>query len=136
MTLKNKSLLEKLTSLSFARFLVSGGVNTVLTYGTYLLLLKLFSYKIAYTISYLGGILLAFVLSRYFVFKSHRGAKSVILFPFIYVIQYVLSIVIIWTWVEKLGLNAAIAPLISITLTIPVTFLLSKILFSNKKECH
>lgn len=136
MTLENKSLLEKLTSFSFTRFLVSGGVNTVLTYGVYLLLLKILSYKIAYTISYLAGILLAFVLSRYFVFKSHGGAKSAILFPFIYLIQYALSIAIIWTWVEKLGLNAAIAPLISIILTIPVTFTLSKTLFSTKKERH
>ncbi|PMU87010.1 MULTISPECIES: GtrA family protein [unclassified Pseudomonas] len=133
MILKNKSLLKKLTSFSFARFLVSGGVNTVLTYGAYLLLLKNFSYKTAYTISYLAGILLAFGLSRYFVFKSHRGAKSAILFPFIYVIQYVLSFIIIWMWVEKLRFNIAIAPLISIILTIPVTFILSKTLFSTKK---
>ncbi|WP_050483065.1 GtrA family protein [Pseudomonas sp. Ant30-3] len=133
MTLKNNGLLKRLTGFSFARFLVSGGVNTVLTYGAYLLLLKMFSYKIAYTISYLAGILLAFTLNRYFVFKSHQGAKSALLFPFIYVIQYVLSIVIIWAWVEKFGLNIAAAPLISIILTIPVTFILSRMLFATKK---
>lgn len=134
MSLKNNSFLKKLASFSFARFLVSGGVNTALTYGAYLLLLNAFSYKIAYTASYVAGILLAFVLNRYFVFKSHKGVTSAIFLPFIYLIQYALSVVIIWAWVESFGFNVALAPLISTLLTIPVTFTLSRFLFSANKK--
>ncbi|MBC3949219.1 GtrA family protein [Pseudomonas sp. DOAB1069] len=112
---------------------MSGGVNTAVTYLVYLLMLQMFSYAVAYSIAYGFGILLAFVLNRYFVFQSHRGAKAAILFPFIYLIQYLASLMIIWLWVEKLDLNAMLAPLASIILTIPITYSLSKLLFSPKK---
>lgn len=134
MTLKSNSFLKKLTGFSFARFLVSGGANTALTYAAYLLLLNVFSYKVAYTTSYVTGILLAFVLNRYYVFKSHRGATSAIFLPLIYLIQYALSVVIIWAWVENFGFNVLLAPLISTLLTIPVTFTLSRLLFSQKED--
>ncbi len=132
--MRTKDLFEKLTTFSFTRFLVSGGVNTLLTYGAYLLLLNAFSYRVAYTISYVAGIVLAFVLSRYFVFKSHRGAKSAVLFPLIYVIQYLLSMVIIWVWVDKIGLPTYLAPLTAILITVPITYLLSKALFTRPDE--
>lgn len=123
-------MIKKLVSFSFARFLVSGGVNTAVTYVAYLLLLKEFSYTVAFSIAYAMGILLAFVMSRYFVFQSHRGATSAILFPFIYAIQYVISLCVIWLWVEKIGFYASLAPLASIVITIPITYVLSKVLFS------
>ncbi|KPB76666.1 Uncharacterized protein AC505_3218 [Pseudomonas syringae pv. maculicola] len=116
----------------FARFLMSGGFNTALTYGIYLVLLMFLSYKISYTISYVTGILLAYVLNRFFVFKSHQGLRSVVLLPLIYAIQYGLSLVILWCWVEKLQLDERLAPLAAIFLTLPVTFILSKFAFSAK----
>ncbi|KPB88709.1 Uncharacterized protein AC502_4321 [Pseudomonas syringae pv. maculicola] len=116
----------------FARFLMSGGFNTALTYGIYLVLLMFLSYKISYTISYATGILLAYVLNRFFVFKSHQGLRSVVLLPLIYAIQYGLSLVILWCWVEKLQLDERLAPLAAIFLTLPVTFILSKFAFSAK----
>lgn len=112
---------------------MSGGVNTVVTYLVYLLLLQIFSYTVAYSIAYAFGILLAFILNRYFVFQTSRGAKAAFLFPFIYLIQYLTSLLIIWLWVEKLDLNVMLAPLASIILTIPITYSLSKLLFSPKK---
>lgn len=126
-------IFRKLSQLSFLRFLMSGGVNTAVTYLVYLLLLQIFSYTVAYSIAYGFGILLAFILNRYFVFQTHRSAKAAILFPFIYLIQYLTSLIIIWLWVEKLDLDAMLAPLASIIVTIPITFTLSKLLFSPKK---
>lgn len=111
---------------------MSGGFNTALTYGIYLVLLMFLSYKISYTISYATGILLAYVLNRFFVFKSHQGLRSVVLLPLIYAIQYGLSLVILWCWVEKLQLDERLAPLAAIFLTLPVTFILSKFAFSAK----
>ncbi|POD74571.1 hypothetical protein BKM17_17425 [Pseudomonas syringae group genomosp. 3] len=127
---------SKFLKQDFARFLMSGGFNTALTYGIYLVLLMFLSYNISYTISYVTGILLAYVLNRFFVFKSHQGLRSVILLPLIYAIQYGLSLVILWCWVEKLQFDERLAPLAAIALTLPVTFSLSKLAFSRKDECQ
>ncbi|KPW19740.1 GtrA family protein [Pseudomonas cannabina] len=125
---------SKFLKQDFARFLMSGGFNTALTYGIYLVLLMFLSYKISYTISYVTGILLAYVLNRFFVFKSHQGLRSVVLLPLIYAIQYCLSLVILWCWVEKLQFDERLAPLAAIALTLPVTFTLSKLAFAAKDE--
>lgn len=128
--------LSKFLKLDFARFLVSGGFNTALTYGTYLILLLVLPYKSSYTISYLTGILLAYILNRFFVFKSHRGLQSALLLPLIYGLQYILSMLILWCWVEKLELNEKVAPLAAIALTLPITFIFSRLAFSRKTNAR
>lgn len=126
-----KRAAAKILQVDFARFLVSGGFNTLVTYGIYLLLLNVLSYKTSYTVAYVAGIVLAYSLNRYFVFKSHQGIKSVALFPLVYLAQYLTSLLILWVWVEKLGLDSRIAPLIAIAITVPMTFVLSRYVFST-----
>ncbi|WCM53073.1 GtrA family protein [Pseudomonas sp. WJP1] len=124
--------LSRILRLEIARFLLSGGLNTALTYGIYLLVLLFLPYKTSYTISYISGIGIAYALNRFFVFKGHQGIKSIAFLPFIYLIQYLFSLLIVWVWVEKLGYDQRVAPLIAITITIPLTFILSKMIFSKK----
>ncbi|MEE4676796.1 GtrA family protein [Pseudomonas alliivorans] len=128
--------ISKFLKQDFARFLMSGGFNTALTYGLYLVLLTFLSYNVSYTLSYLTGMLLAYTLNRFFVFKSHQGMRSIILLPLIYLVQYCLSLAILWCWVEKLELDARLAPLVAIALTLPVTFVLSKLAFSSKPKSN
>ncbi|MDR7281987.1 putative flippase GtrA [Pseudomonas corrugata] len=96
------------------------------------MILLFLPYKISYTISYIFGIGIAYALNRVFVFKGHQGIKSVALLPLVYLIQYLFSLLIVWVWVEKLGYDQRVAPLIAIMTTIPVTFMLSKLIFSKK----
>lgn len=121
--------LPRFARSSFFRFLISGGLNTVLTYALYLLLILFISYQWAYTIVYLLGICLAFVLNRAYVFKSNRGWFSLALFPLIYMLQYLLGISILWGLVERLGISQALAPPLVIVVTIPATYLLSRLVF-------
>ena len=116
---------------SFLRFLISGGINTAVTYTAYLSLLKIAGYKTAFTLAYVFGIALAFAINRLFVFQTHRGWRSVIMFPFVYLIQYLASISIVWLWVEKLYLPKEVAPLTAIVVTIPLTFVLSRLVFGR-----
>jgi len=122
---------SRLLKQDFAKFLISGGFNTALTYGVYLLLLMFLPYTASYTISYITGIALAYLLNRFFVFKSHQGIKSVALLPLVYLIQYMVSMLILWCWVEKLGFADRLAPLAAIIITIPITYMLSKFVFSK-----
>lgn len=117
---------------SFVRFLISGGVNTGATYAAYLGLLQITGYKIAFTAAYVLGIVLAFTFNRLFVFQTHRGWRSVIMFPFVYLVQYLASILIVWLWVEKMRLPTKLAPLSAIVATIPLTFLLSRLVFGRR----
>ncbi|HDS1791524.1 GtrA-like protein [compost metagenome] len=128
----NNSVISKLLNLDIARFLMSGGFNTALTYGMYLGLLTFLSYQLSYTLSYVAGIVLAYLLNRFFVFKSHQGVKSAVMLPLIYLVQYLLSVLILWVWVERFQLDSRLAPLVAIVLTLPVTFLLSRFAFKKR----
>jgi len=100
----------------------------------YLLLLQFMGYKPAYTVAYIFGIVLGFLLNRLFVFQAHRGWRSLVLYPFVYLAQYLVSLAIVWAWVERLHMPASIAPLFAIVITIPLTYVLSRIVFGKRAE--
>lgn len=131
-------MLERVRKLvkesSFVRFLLSGGLNTAATYAAYLLLLQVTTYKVAYTIAYALGIVIAFVVNRVFVFQTHRGWRSLVMFPFVYAAQYSVSLAVVWAWVERLGFPATFAPLVAILVTVPLTFVLSRFVFGARAQ--
>ena len=107
------------------RFLASGAFNTLLTYALYLLALRFMAPGLAYTLVYMLGIALAYVLNRGFVFRGHAGWRSALAMPAIYLVQYLLSLGVISLWVW-MGLPAGLAPLPAIALCMPVTYVLTK----------
>ena len=125
------TLRQLVASSSFVRFLISGGINTICTYAAYLTLLRFVAYQVAYTIAYVFGIVLAFLINRLFVFKTHRGWRSMVLFPFVYLAQYLASLAVLWVWVEHLHLWKEAAPLVAVLITVPLTFLLSRMVFGR-----
>jgi putative flippase GtrA len=116
------------------KFLLSGGINTVATYLLYLALLPSFGYRISYTVAYIAGVVLSFILNRRFVFKTHQGLRSVLLFPLVYVVQYLSNFFVVWAWVEVLKLPAILAPLAAICLTIPLTYILMRWVFQQRGD--
>ncbi|WP_291387534.1 MULTISPECIES: GtrA family protein [Achromobacter] len=129
-----RSFIEKWTQFKFSRFLVSGAFNTAATYLIYLILLRIFSYQVSYSIAYALGIILAYVLNRIYVFKSHRGLASAFMMPVVYAVQYGMGMVVIYLWVDVLLLSAKVAPLIAVAVTIPITYLLSRLAFATKGD--
>jgi putative flippase GtrA len=115
----------------FFRFLVSGVLNTAMTYCLYLILLQWLSYKISYTLTYLVGILLSYVLNRFFVFQEHRGTRTALLVPVVYFAQYLLSFLILWFWVDCFALSQKLAPLAVVILSLPMTYLLTRFSFTG-----
>lgn len=116
----------------FVRFLMSGGVNTILTYALYLALIQALPYKLSYSISFIVGIILAYCLSRFFVFRVKSNLSTITLFPLIYLLQYLLGLAVVSFWGDVLHFHKAIAPLAAIVVTIPITFLLSRLLFLKR----
>ena len=114
------------------RFLLAGGVNTAVTYLLYLGLLRMTNYQISYAIAFVSGIAISYVLGRVFVFKVHQGYRSALMLPLVYLIQYLAGAAVVWAWVDVLHQHPILAPAISIGVTLPLTYFLSKFAFAGK----
>lgn len=114
------------------RFLLAGGLNTVVTYLMYLALLPVCGSQRSYAIAFASGIVFSYVLGRVFVFKSHQGYRSALMLPLVYLLQYLVGAAVVWAWVDLLSQHAALAPAISIVVTLPLTYFLSKFVFVGK----
>ena len=110
------------------RFLIAGAINTVATYAIYLALLPLLDYTLAYTIAYLTGIVISYLLNTAFVFRVTRTAANMATFPLVYVVQYLLGALVLNLAVRWIGVPDKFALIASIVVTIPVTFFLSRAL--------
>lgn len=121
-------LLTKYINNEFVRFLAIGVVNTFGTYVIYLLLLLLVSHNIAYTLSYIIGIVFAFVLNSKFTFKVKLSLKKMLRYPLVYLVQYLINLFMLNLIIFKFSINEEVAPVIVITLSIPISFILSKLI--------
>lgn len=113
------------------RFIIAGGMNTLITYVLYLFLIQTLSYKIAYCISYLCGFFISYIFNTCFVFRVKMTLKSLFTFPIVYIAQYILSVAGIIFIVDYLHVQKEIGPLIIVTITIPITFFISRIIFNR-----
>jgi putative flippase GtrA len=107
-------------------FLVGGCLNTLLTYGIYLLLNMYMSYQKSYVIAYISGIVFSYLFNAQVVFNVKKSWKGLMAYPLVYLFQYVLGALMLSFMVEKLSIPKEIAPLLIIVLLLPVTYLLSK----------
>jgi len=110
------------------RFLIVGALNTIVAYCTYLLLLIWLRYEIAYSIAYVFGIAVSYVFNAVFVFREPMRARSAMYYPLVYLVQFVLGVVLIKVFVIMLKIPEWLAPALVIVLTLPVTYLLSRLI--------
>lgn len=109
-----------------ARFLVFGSINTLVTYGFYLLLLQVLPYAVAYSISYVAGIFTSYAMNARFVFHQKLHLGTALRYPAIYVVQYLLGISMLFVLVEIFHMSEALAPFLVAILLIPAAYLLSR----------
>ncbi|MCY0109712.1 GtrA family protein [Pseudomonas monsensis] len=121
-TLKNNPQVRRWIS-----FLIGGGLNTGLTYCLYLLLSYLIDYQIAYAIAYVAGIVFAYFFNSKVVFKVEHSLLGMLIYPTIYLVQYIFGALLLNLLVEHLHLHKAIAPILVILLLLPSSYLLNKI---------
>ena len=123
-----KPLIERLWASrnEFGAFLFFGVLNTLLTYGVYLLLLLVVSYPVAYSASYAAGIFLSYVLNARFVFRERLRLSKALQYPVVYVVQYLLGLGLLYLMVEMFHLSEVVAPLAVVLMTVPCTFVMSR----------
>jgi putative flippase GtrA len=111
---------------SFFRFVVGGGINTLLTYLLFLLLAAFMPYAIAYTITYAFGIALSYVINAFFVFDTGHDWKAMVRFPVAYAVQYLWGLALLFLLIDVLTMPRAIAMLVVIATGTVLSYLLIK----------
>lgn len=110
------------------RFVLSGGVNTVATWLGFLVFVTWLPYQVAYGIVYAAGIVLSYFLATLFVFEHAPTVRGFFAYPLVYVVQYLLSALILAFVVEWLDIPLSISPLVVAVTVFPLTFLLSRVI--------
>jgi putative flippase GtrA len=111
---------------------LGGGVNTLLTYGLYLAFNLIMAYPIAYSASYVIGIVLSFFYNSLVVFHSPLSFKKFALFPVVYLVQYLLSLGLLTVFVQLFMVSETLAPIFVLAISLPVTYLLSRLILKGK----
>ena len=115
-----------------SRFLIGGALNLIVGYGTYLLLLPWLTYEAAYAIAYVVGIIVSYVFSALFVFRQPMRLRSAIRYPLVYLVQFLFGLILLRVSIEIFRLPTWLAPLFVSVLTIPTTFLMSRMILRSK----
>jgi len=115
------------------RFLVAGSVNTIVTYAIYFVLLLWWPYALAYTLSFVAGIVLSYWLSTRFVFRVPGSMKRFAAYPLVYAAQYGAGLATLHAAIEVFCIPQRLAMLVSIAVTVPLTFLLSRLVLKYER---
>jgi putative flippase GtrA len=108
--------------LQFNRFLVSGTINTALSYAVYLLLLRVTSYELAYIVSYVLGLGFGYYLnSRWVFFKSSTKLK-IALYPIAYLPQLIIGTLLLRLISDGMRVPPSLAAIFVIILSVPINF--------------
>lgn len=118
--------------MAFPRFLIAGTLNTGLTYLLYLGLLLLMPYIWAYSLTYVVGIALGYMLNARWVFNKAASLRTATTYPLTYGFNYIFGVGMLWFLVEVINLPKEIAPLVVVALSVPIIYFLTKAIFQGK----
>jgi putative flippase GtrA len=113
--------------VEMTRFIGTGAARTLLTLALYQLLLLAMPYWLAYTLSFVTGILLAVFVGAYYVFGSGLVLRGLARFTLFYLASYVVGLGVLHVLVAGFGVSAALAAFIVIPLMLPINFIGSRI---------
>lgn len=115
---------------TFARFLVAGGANTLATLAVYWLLLPWLPPQPAYAVSFAFGVGLGYLLHSRYAFRARRSWRSFAAWPLVCVAGWAAGAGALALAIGPLGLDPRLAPLLSVAASVPVTFLLGRLVLA------
>lgn len=119
--------LMKIVNPEFIRFAVVGAVNTLNYYAVYLLLhvLLQLNYMVSHIAAFFISLVISFFLNCYFTFKIKPTLAKFLQFPLTQLFNLTVSSLFVYTFVNFFKMNSEAAPLASMFLTVPLTFLVT-----------
>jgi putative flippase GtrA len=118
----------------FVRFLGTGALSTSLSYCLYLFFLGFVSYKFAYTISFVAGIVISYFLNSRMVFGSALRVDRFFKAIAIYLSIYLFNLFFIELLVIFLLVPVQFAPLLAVTVLLPFNYSLNRRLMEVSYE--
>lgn len=122
----------QLLKRQFLFFLFTGFCNTLLTYCVYLIAILFVDYRIAFTVSYVFGILISYFLNSIFVFNMHLNTINFKRYLIVYMSQYLFGVLLLYCFVTIVNINKKFAPWGVIFINIPLTFMLMRMIFKDR----
>jgi putative flippase GtrA len=121
-------MLRKLTR-RFAeplRYLLGGGIVTLVSHGVYLLALRFTAPYLAWTLSFIFGTAFGYHVHRRYVFRVDALRQHLVTFPTIYLLRFAISqgVLALMLW---LGLTAGWAGFITNLTMAPVGYILLRV---------
>ena len=115
---------QRLSSRKEVRFIVVGGVNTLVGYGVFAAAIFTHAhYFVAQICSTVVGMTCSYLLNKYFTFRQPgRSGGEILRFVLVYLASYLVNLLILWWLVGRLGMNAYVVGGITILVTALVSY--------------
>ncbi|MCX4267580.1 MAG: GtrA family protein [Lachnospiraceae bacterium] len=126
--IKLKKTIDKFILL--IKFSLVGIVNTMSSLIIYYILLYFnVHYNIAIILGYIGSSIIGYFLNRIWVFQARKNSfsSSLVKYYIVYISALLLNLICMHLWIEILSISNKLAPLLTLCITIPYNFLLSKL---------
>jgi putative flippase GtrA len=128
-------VVEKMLALAFRyrkfiKFGLVGLSNTLIALAVYYLLVAIgVHYQVANVVAFIVSSMSGFLLNRGWVFKAQGNSffSQLIKYYIVYSGSLLISVVFSFAWIEILGINKYVAPLLNLCITIPFNYFLSKV---------
>jgi putative flippase GtrA len=114
----------------FGRFVAVGALQTGATYLLYLVLIRVLPYKLSFTIVFVTGVAMSYLLNSTVVFKVRTSFSSLLGFGLYSLVYYLLGLGMLTGLVEFLSVDARVAPLFVVATMIGINFLAMGRMFS------
>lgn len=107
-------------------------MNTAATFGLFVALEYLLSASAAYTVSYIAGVALSYLINTYLVFEERPSLRSALQFPSVYLIQYLTGLAVL-TLLTHVGIDSRLAMITVIAVNVPLTFALTRFILRKSR---
>ena len=119
--------------MQFVKFGLVGLSNTALTYILYAVFVTLgLHYQLSNMLSYVAGIFNSYYWNNKYVFEEEEGkkrnhVKALAKVFASYAVSFCVGAVLLFVWVDLLGISRYLGPVINLLITIPLNFILNKL---------
>lgn len=124
-------ILSKVVKRQMLGFAITGTLSTLIMLVLYISLYRFINYQYAYLISYCISVIALYFMNS-MVFRQSVSLHTFLGFPLIYLFQYMVGAISL-ELIAWLGFSLTFAPLLVVIALLPITFLLNRLVFTQKK---
>ncbi|MFB9068173.1 GtrA family protein [Pseudofulvimonas gallinarii] len=114
------------------RFVLTGLVNTGMSYAVYLTLLRAIGYHAAYVLAFLCGLGVSLVLNLRWVFRVPPTWKRIMRFPLVYLPQLLAGMALNHGLIRGVGIDPRVSALVVIAAFLPFNYLIAKLVLGTR----